>query len=318
MERLDRIATCLAPLEALSETSPPPSPFFLAVYSQQVYWTDGGRFLQPIFSPEITWHQKFSIDSGYGRQAPPALPGNQIFSYTYVLPYYLRAVRILIAIGTSFFADFGKTAQRQQDALIRFATFLTTIHDLIAGGITKLTPAPPPWADRLGLTMEHSGASSDIPSILTAIPGVIGEFVIIQSPPSLSPSGMVFEYGAVEKFSGFSSIKSNGFKFGPGRSPELFIFQKLQIRALREMIKVYAGVGLLDLCTAINGLKKLAGQAPLSRHKYADWSFREIFAQAGIGARDGYLHLTDLANLILDNPPFASPLSWRNLLEPAG
>jgi hypothetical protein len=69
------------------------------------------------------------------------------------------------------------------------------------------------------------------------------------------------------------------------------------------MIKVYVGVGLPDVRTAINGLNKLAGQAQLPPHNYAGWSFREIFRQAGVGARsDGLFHLADLANLIRNTP----------------
>jgi len=69
------------------------------------------------------------------------------------------------------------------------------------------------------------------------------------------------------------------------------------------MIKVYAGVGLPKVWTVINGLKKIAGQAPLPSHKYSSWSFREIFGQAGLGARtDGLFHLSDMAKFIRHTP----------------
>lgn len=133
----------------------------------------------------------------------------------------------------------------------------------------------------------------------------------------------VFEYGAVEKFSGYSSIKTvdGGASWPFSPSLEGSIFQKLQVRALREMIKVYGGVGLPGVWTAINGLNKIADQAPLPSHKYSAWSFREIFSQAGLGTRtDGLFHLSDMANLIRHTPPYDSlqtdPVSWRNLLEP--
>jgi hypothetical protein len=83
--------------------------------------------------------------------------------------------------------------------------------------------------------------------------------------------------------------------------------KKLQVRALREVIKVYAGVGLPDVWTAVNGLNKIAGQAPLPPHKFSAWSFREIISQAGMGARsDGLFHLSDVASLIRNTPPFDS------------
>jgi hypothetical protein len=314
-QRLDHIATCLAPLNALSDGSThPPSPFFVAVYSEQVYWTDAGQFLQAQFAMDNqgNYYQTTpDLDVGYGAQAPPAPPDNQVFSYLYVLPYYLKGVFILTAVGASLFTDFGKTAQRQQDAIILFANFLTTIHDLIAGGIIKLTPPAStgqPISPLWDFVMGGSGAWG-------RVPGITGEYggdgVLI---------GAVFEWGAVEQYSGVNSIRSNG---SPAPLfPQGQIYQKLQVRALRELINVYANVGLPEVWNVINGLNKIAGQAPLPPHKYSAWSFREIFGQAGVDAQsDGLFHLSDMANLIRNTPPLdtsqTGPVSWRNLLEPA-
>jgi hypothetical protein len=315
-QRLDHIATCLAPLNALSDGSTHfPSPFFLAVYSEQVYWTDAGVFLQANiqFDPNSgRWVEGAPTDVGYGTQAPPAPPDNQVFSYFYVLPYFLKAVFILTAVGKSLFADFGKTKERQQDAIILFANFLTTIHNLIAGGITKLTPRPPP----------ASGWQFMFPFWVRGITAVydFDPKSLVPKPPQVS--GLVLEWAAVEKFSGYSSIKTSGFAGPFSPSLEASIVQKLQVRALREMIKVYAGVGLPKVWTVINGLKKIAGQAPLPSHKYSSWSFREIIGQAGLVAQsDGLFHLSYLATFIRHTPPYdsfqAGLVSWRNLLEPS-
>jgi hypothetical protein len=319
--RLNYIATCLAPLNALSDPSTHfPSSYFLAVYSEQVYWTDAGQFLQANIQPfpdpnpsldgpvNYTYKACAPTDVGYGTQAPPAPPDNQVFSYLYVLPYFLKAVFTLTAVGTSLFADFGKTKERQQDAIISFANFLTTVHDLIAGGITKLTPSPPP----------ASGWQFIFPFF--GVHGITAEYWGMPNPPQVS--GLIFECAAVEKFSGYSSIKTASFGGPFSPSLEASIVQKLQVRALREMIKVYAGVGLPKVWTVINALKKIAGQAPLPLNKYSGWSFREIFGQAGLGARtDGLFHFSDMATLIRHSPPYDSSqtglVSWRNLLEPA-
>jgi hypothetical protein len=221
-QRLDHIATCLAPLNALSDGSThPPSPFFLAVYSDQVYWTDAGVYLQanvqPIMNPnpphDETWQELGTIGVGYGTQAPPAPPDNQVFSYLYVLPYYLKAVFILTAVGTSLFADFGKREERQQSTIIGYAKFLTTLHDLIAGDITKLTPPPPP---------PDSGWQFIFPFF--GVHGVTAQYVGMPNPPQVS--ALVFEWGAVENYSGYSSIKSATCEW-PSRFPSDYsIFQK--------------------------------------------------------------------------------------------
>jgi|SRR5271165_44905 len=307
-ERLGHIATCLAPLFALSDgTTHPPSPSFLTVYSEQVYWTDAGRFRQDVFSydkEQKVWGVPVNaVDVGYGTQAPPEPPDNQVFSFLYVLPYYLKGVFILIAVGTSLYANFAKTAQRQQNDVILFTNFLTTIHDLVAGGITKLSPGPPPWR------LNWEGLF---------VRGIQGEFVGGgKVMPSLNNINII--WGAVEKFSGFSSINWYSVKVADTFVDYDNMLKKIQIRVLGDAMKVYAGVGLLKVWTAINSLKSLSGQTPLSPPKYARWSFRDIFDTVGIGSRsDGFFHLSDVARLLRDTPPFdtlrTGPFSWRNLL----
>jgi hypothetical protein len=257
-QRLSYIATCLVPLNALSDASThPPSPFFLAVYSAQVYWTD----------------------SYYGNQAPPAPPDDQVFSYLYVLPYYLKALFIFVAVGKAFFANFGNTVQHQQ--VVTFTNFLTTVHDMIAGGITKL---------------------------FSGFPG----------KPLEPGTSTLFEYGAVEKFSGFSSIKSSEWPIHI-LTPVPTV-QKLQVRALREMKTVYAGVGLPGVWAAINSLNRLTGQNPLPPHAYARWSFRQALSVSGSRPEsDGAFHLSIFANFIRHTIPLdtamTGPFSWRNLLH---
>jgi hypothetical protein len=309
-ERLVQIATCLAPLYALSDgSSHPPSPFFLTVYSEQVYWTDAGLFLQGSLFQNLhthIWHVADYRDVGYGTVAPPPPPDDQVFFYVYVLPYYLKGLFILTAVGTSLYGDFATTAARQQDSIILFANFLATIHDLIAGAITNLSPGPPPWPLR---TLGVNG---------NFVRGIIGDFTGLGKTSQPSLVGKTVIWGAVEQFSGFSSIKL-------ARVVDVLnyeeMFKKIQIRVLRDAMKVYAGVGLLKVSTAINSLRKLTGQEPLPPHKYARWSFREIFAAAGTGPRsDGYFHLSDMARLLRANPPLdtsqTGPYSWRDLLGP--
>src|SRR5262249_43714379 len=118
-------------------------PFFLAVFSDQIYWTDAGLNLQNIEVHDAETQLTFNstVDVGYQLQTPPAPSDNLVFSYLYVLPYYLKAVGMTISVGASLFADFGKNSDREQDALLSFADFLSRIHNKIANeGIKQLTP----------------------------------------------------------------------------------------------------------------------------------------------------------------------------------
>jgi hypothetical protein len=313
-----QIQTCLAPLNALSDTTIlPTGAFFLAPYSEQTYWTDAGLYVQGFESPDGSGGWDFSsTDEGYGTQAPPMPVNNQVFSYIYVLPYYLKAVAMLVATGTLFYSNFG---QLWQGALISFAQFLTTIHNTIADGITKLTP-PPPSSDPT--TSDWWRAIGPDGSGIT---GIIGSHSYDDNAGIYFLAGATFIVGAVEIYSGCSSVNDSlEIQFGSNPfPPEYPIYQKLQVRALREMIKVYNGVGLFAAWNAINSLNQVAAQNPLPLSKYAEWSFQEILDQTGVPARsDGYFHLSDLANFIQNTPPFDTPqtgppFSWQNLLDPS-
>jgi hypothetical protein len=155
--------------------------------------------------------------------------------------------------------------------------------------------------------------------------GIALEWQVVGPTDPLVSVGVTIELGAVEKFSGFSSVKYTFYNTRPPKFPIPIgsnVQKKLQIRALRETIGVYAGVGLIGVSSAINSLNRLAGQPALPRHKYGGWSFREIFVQALIEPRhDGFRHVSDVAILLRDtfpiDTPQTGPLSLRKLLEPS-
>jgi hypothetical protein len=215
-----------------------------------------------------------------------------------------KAYTALIATGTALYPDFG-TDTRWQASLISFAQFLTTIHDTIAGGISKLTPPDPAVTADWGVSVSEGNV----------IQGIL--------PTSGFPpvGGYTFIVRAVEVYSGYSSINEGNFQPFPLSGTEEAIYKKLQVRALREMIAAYKDVGLSNVWSVINALYQLTRQPPLPLHKYAAWSFQEIVSQAGIAARsDGLLHLSDLAALITQTSPLdttqAGPsVSFQNLLE---
>jgi hypothetical protein len=317
-QRLSNIAICLTPLYALSDPTHPPSSFFLAPYSEQVYWGDAGIFTQSTWtivgtSDPPEWGVDGSVDVGYGRRPPLVPADDQVFSYLYVLPYYLKAVLILATVGKALYANFGETQDLQQKALLTFANFLTTIHNLIVSGITELLPTSPPWFEPL-----NAGTP---PSMI----GIEGNFQA-PTPREESPEEPTLEYivaywGAVEIYSGASSTRTGKISPDPRADFESSVYKKLAVRVLREKIATYAKVGLGDVSATISSLNSLAGQPPFPPQQYSGWSFREIFSEGGVDARsDGYFHLSDMAHLLRNYPPYDTAqqgtFSWRNLLEP--
>lgn len=305
--RVAQVETCLQPVDALSDTTlRPTGNFFLSTYDSMTYFTDAGAFKWTTFYTNDDGNQaEETVDVGYELVAPPKPAGGQVFSYLYVLPYCIKAYAALIATGTALYPDFGANT-RWQASLISFAQFLTTIHDTIASGITKLTPPSPALAD----WYQSTGVGNPIAGILPS-----------QGFPPVY--GYQFIYGAVEVYSGFSSIILSDFQNFPLSGTEFAIYQKLQVRGLGEMIQAYKGVGLPNVWSVINSLYKLTQQPPLPLHAYAAWSFREIFSQGAIAARsDGLLHLSDIATFLaqtspLDTTQTGPSLSFQNLLEPS-
>jgi hypothetical protein len=315
-DRHTHIDTCLTPLNALSDTTvfPETGSFFLAAFSDQTYWTDAGMHMQQSFvdggeaNPGL--HPSEPVDAGYGTQAPQVPSDNLVFSYLYVLPYYLKAVSMATSVGASFYADFGKNSDREQDAVILFADFLTGIHNKIADeGIRKLTPPDPTDVGWRGDLIRD-----------VIVPGIV---MGTSDPPNIDR--MTFEVGAVEIFSGYSFVTTSPtFVFGTAPATQQMIFRKLQVRALRGMMNVYLGVGLSDVWNTINKLNGVAGHNLIPHHKLAHWSFREIFDLTSVAGRsDEFLHFSDLAAFIEQTPPLDTAtsgdflVSWRNLLEPA-
>jgi hypothetical protein len=304
--RVAQVEACLTPVDALSDTTlRPTGNFFLSTYSSMTYWTDAGAFMWTNFyvNDDGNWAEE-TVDVGYGLQAPAEPADNQVFSYLYVLPYCIKAYAALMVTGTALYPDFG-TNTLWRASLVGFAQFLTTIHDTIAGGITKLTPPDPASLDWYS-TLEQGNP----------VPGIL-------PPDGYPPVGAcTFLFGAVEVYSGYSSINDGNIQPFPLSGTEEAIYQKLQVRALGEMITVYKGVGLPNAWSVINDLYQLTQQPLLPLHKYAAWSFQEIFLQAGLAPQgDGLLHLSDLATLLsqtspLDTAQTGPSLSFQNLLEP--
>ena len=133
---------------------------------------------------------------------------------------------------------------------------------------------------------------------------------------------MVFEYGAVETFSGYSSIGNYVVpvkEYANGQE----MLGKFVIRRQKRLMDVYVGVGLFQVWTAINKLKALVGDVPKPQHRWSFWSFRLIITETGLPAdpTTNTFSLFSLAKYFKYTPPIdtsqdsGSPTSFRELLN---
>ena len=318
------IGPCTTPLNDLGYDTNGGMPAWSAVYSDQVYWTDAGLYQLTVFNQDSNnnWVYWGSADVGYGLQAPPTPSEDIVFNTRFVLPTYLEAVSIFLIVGKAIDPQF---TTGYAGALRGVAELLSEVHDKVANtgktpseGIIQLSP-PGPWTTAgllfsLEQTSITGGAGGDMPGV-TALAWSGGG---IYTPV---PTGLSIEYGAVETFSGYSSIGNYTIDFGTyPASSDPTLFQKFQVRLLKKAKDVYAGIGLTQVWKVIKQLKILVGDPVSPTPCFGDWSFRELFQVSGISSRsDGLLHATDVAMLLINTPPddtATNAPSFRNLLSP--
>jgi hypothetical protein len=278
---------------------------------QEIYWTDVGLF-QNTCKYEISGGGTFnaSNDAGYGKRPPPKNPdGATVFEYRYSLPIYLYAVSIFLAVGGALDPNF---LANQRPELGWIVSTLHRTHDKIKSGLTTLSP--PDWTNAgLKETVCFNVNRSGPPGIRLIYDGA--------NPDSVT--GGMMEYGAVERFSGFSSIGStyritlNG---DPGDSNPA-LFNKLQVRLLKRLQDVYAAVGLVNVWQTINQLSALLAQPAMPKATFTwpdgsvpyvdltDWSFRQIIGLAKLAPVTNGLSLRALGGLIIGTQPFDTPYS---------
>jgi len=263
------IVPCITAIDDLALNADAFTGHWQQVYDWQIFWTDLGQHYQ-LRRTHPDPGGLLAVDAGYGPQTPPQTAG-QVFSYRYVLPDCLRMTAIFIAVAGT--VDPNWVANYKTSVLTPVANFLKTIHDTILGGITQLSPGY--WD---GQTV--SDALTPPYSFPGGAPFWSGVSQIPPLPPQppFAPTGANIEFGAVEKYSGYSSMGNYQISFQdiPITSTDPSPFNKFQIRLLKRAIDVYQGVGLLHVWNVINSLNALVGASPMSRPSYAGWSFRKI------------------------------------------
>ena len=293
-------------------------------YDWQVYWTDSGTYYTSAWEPFalpgpylLSW-----IDVGYGRQAPSKPADGNVFTYVVSLPAYLYAVAIFIAVGLALDPQFVSNPS-WRPALQEIATFLQSQHQTVQEGIMFLSPAHWTTASITGLSYlgPAGGSLSPIAGIRSLWTGLTPDYAIAHN------LGAIIEYGAVEKYSGFSAVEPNYIvslsgPFGPiAGDDEPGPFNKLQLRVLKKAKDVYIGTGLLRTWNVINQVRQLVGEEPMPGPNYADWSFRrDILPTTQVAASNGTWSLRSVAQFIEATVPLDTPntanRSFRALLNP--
>ena len=273
-------------------------------YDYQTSWTDAD-------SPDLQSILLLLVSAkGYGQQAP-ATSGN-VFSYTYVLPAYVFSASIFVSTGMLIDPNF------QQDWRVDVATatcLLQSVHDYIwQTGLTQLSPGPCSYQNILGWGNTFAESAGIAP------PSNPAGTIVSQAPP---PGTLSIEYGAVERFSGFSSVGLYTFQ-GPFSSATYSSNTnydgEFQIRLKRRVKDVYTGTGLKHLQDTINSLNAIIGQPASAGPGPADWSFRnEIAEPLNLKRSDGTYHLSDVMAYLKWTPPADGTLiavhSFRTMLS---
>jgi hypothetical protein len=276
-----------------------------------IYWTDHGQYSSrcDYFDPK----ESTGGDVGYGPQNPPLnSDGLTVFYYTYSLPLYLFAVSIFLVVAGSLDPKF---VTNYAGIIRSAAALLKSRHDQIyQTGLTRLTPGN--WAATQLVNISCHGWQPPAPGI-TLVYGLIND------GDSSVPVAAMIEYGAVEKFSGYSSVGDN-YQInlvGLNSYADPATFYKFQIRLLKRTKDVYIGVGLRNAWQVIDNLNALVGDPPLSGSNFGDWSFREILGLSNLAPTSAGYSLRALGEFIigaqpLDTPytPDATTFSFRTLL----
>ncbi|HYK37241.1 hypothetical protein [Alloacidobacterium sp.] len=271
-----------------------------------IYWTDVGEYESTCYYLDVGggWNAP-SVDVGYGELDAPLNADGTVFIPVNSLPLYLYGVCIFLAVGAALDPNF---AVNYADVLRSAATTLQSKHDqTMQNGFTPLSP--PNWtAGGIGLQQTAcpapvGGAPPPRP------PGLRLIYASGSMPPPLA--GALIEYGAVEKFSGFSSI-GDSYQINFTTTNVIFdpaVFNKLQIRLMKRAKAVYVAVGLRNFWIIINKLKKLIGDSLLPGPNFADWSLRQVFAQAQLPGTAAGKSVRALGAFLIGTQPLDTPFS---------
>ena len=211
--------------------------------------------------------QFYYQDNAFGKVSPPVDSDGLVFSYTYILPAYMRFIFILLIVGQTLDPDF---VHESADLLRDVANLLLEKHDKILQSIVS-KPEP-----------KEQYVWFDLPTPATE--WQTGYVVLHQHAEGARPGA---EYGAVDPFSTYNSAAPYPLLEVPGNYPKPSddwfnrFFARYRLRTLKKEKEVYAGIGLPAVWETINHLRALVGDPPLPKANFANSSLREAFAILG-------------------------------------
>jgi hypothetical protein len=303
VQAIEQIELCLTALNVLQNAD------WALPSGDPIYWTDSGVYLlDPPFG-----------DVGYGEISPTPDQNDLVFNYTYFLQAYLSAllmfVTVAAALDPNYAANYAGTPSTPGPLRLA-ATALFGVLSTIQGGITPLGPGPFPAALLKELYISKGSVYSwTIQELWYAIfrergggqAPYTGLTFIVDSNNVPTAS---LEFGAVDKYSGFSAMDEYQLPFEPlmdtnsplYSQPWLDVdpkkFAKFRVRLLRRQKEVYIQTGMRDVRMIINYLNAIVGDPPLSGLDFGNWSFRELLTICNSPSISGIYHLRPLAQLL--------------------
>jgi hypothetical protein len=289
------VAPCITALNDLGGNTQPDIVWNLSA-GWPIYWTDAGQYSShcDYFNPK-----GYSTgDVGYGLQSPPLnSDGLTVFYYTYSMALYVYGVSIFLAVAGSLDPQFSTNYAQ---VIRTSAALLKSKHDLIyQTGLTQLAPANWMSAGLEKISCPSWNAPPTHGITLQYDPVYTG---IVRSAQ--------LEYGAVEKYSGYSSMGDHyQFDVNASGGTDPATYFKFQVRLLKRTKDVYIGVGLQNVWKMINNLNKIVGDPPLQGASFGDWSLREVFALTNVGQTPGGYSLRAFGTFMIGAQPLDTPYS---------
>jgi hypothetical protein len=282
-------------------------------YSDWPFWNDSGDHTWPRI---VNGDQFMEIDGGYGQVMPPLSPSNEALNYSLILPRYLQSV--VNMTGIAYILGGPDLEVWLSTATQTVIPLLQTVLDTIISNIQPLRPA---WTDWNGQSLGFWAVVQDGSGSPDVVPGLspLGGSIEVLNSLEASRAGVNIEYGAVDVFSGYSSMGNYPLMFSdmfPWGSTDAGPARKFQMRVMARVNHVAIQSGM-KIWLAINHLRAMTGAPPLPPYFHSTWSLRFLASMVFDGTKP--MSLLEFKRFLRDTPPTdTDPIgtSFKALLSP--